>query len=63
MGEDRNQMHTGDAPRVLASIRSGLIDLWRSLGWTNSADAIRDCAASLPRTLAVIGVIPSPTLT
>jgi hypothetical protein len=38
-------------------------DLWRSLGWTNIADAIRDCAASLPRTLAVIGAIPSPTLT
>jgi hypothetical protein len=27
MGEDRNQMHTGDGPRVLASLRSGLLDL------------------------------------
>jgi predicted transposase YbfD/YdcC len=63
MGEDRNQMHTGDAPRVLASLRSSLIDLWRWQGWTNIADAIRDCAASVPRTLAVIGAIPSPTLT
>jgi hypothetical protein len=63
LGEDRNQKHTGDTPRVLASLRSGLNDLWRSLGWTNIADATRDCAASLPRTLAVIGAIPSPTLT
>jgi predicted transposase YbfD/YdcC len=63
MGEDRNQMHSGDAPRVLASLRSGLIDLWRSVGWTNIADAIRDCAASVQRTLALIGAIPDPTLT
>jgi predicted transposase YbfD/YdcC len=63
MGEDRNQMHTGEAPRVLATLRSGLIDLWRWQGWTNIADAIRDCAASVPRTLALIGAIPPPTLT
>jgi hypothetical protein len=24
LGEDRNQMHSGDAPRVLATLRSGL---------------------------------------
>jgi predicted transposase YbfD/YdcC len=59
MGEDRNQMHTGDAPRVLATLRSGLLDLWRHQGWTNIADAIRDCAASLSRTLALIGAVPA----
>lgn len=63
MGEDHNQMHSGDAPRALASLRSGLIDLWRWKGWTNIADAIRDCTASVQRTLALIGAIPDPTLT
>lgn len=63
LGEDGNQMHTGEAPRVLATLRSGLIDLWRWKGWTNIADAVRDCAASVPRTLAMIGALPTPTLT
>ncbi len=63
MGEDRNQMYTGDAPRVLASLRSGLIDLWRSLGWTNIAEAIREYAASVERTLILIGALPESTLT
>ena len=63
LGEDRNQMHSGDAPRVLATLRSGLIDLWRWKGWTNIADAIRECAASVQRTLILIGALPEPTLT
>jgi predicted transposase YbfD/YdcC len=63
LGEDRNQMHTGNAPRVLATLRSGLIDLWRALGWTNIADAVRACAASVQRTLTLIGALPDPTLT
>jgi predicted transposase YbfD/YdcC len=63
MGEDRNQMHSGEAPRVLATLRSGLIDLWRDRGWTSIADAIRECAASVQRTLTLIGAIPALTLT
>jgi hypothetical protein len=63
LGEDRNQMHTGNPPRVLATLRSGLIDLWRALGWTNIADAVRDCAACVQRTLTLIGALPDPTLT
>jgi len=63
LGEDRNQMHTGNAPRVLATLRSGLIDLWRWKGWTNIADAVRDCAASVQRTLTLIGALPDSTLT
>jgi predicted transposase YbfD/YdcC len=63
LGEDQNQIHTGDAPRVLATLRSTLIDLWRSLGWRNIADAVRDAAASVQRTLALIGAMPDPTLT
>jgi len=63
MGEDRNQMHSGDAPRVLATLRSGLIDLWRSVGWSNIAEAIREYAASVQRTLLLIGALPQLTLT
>jgi predicted transposase YbfD/YdcC len=63
LGEDRNQMHSGDAPRALATLRSALIDLWRWNGWRNIADAVRDGAASVQRTLALIGAIPDPTLT
>jgi len=63
LGEDRNQMHSGDAPRVLATLRSGLIDLWRWKGWINIADAVRECAASLQRTLILIGALPESTLT
>ena len=63
MGEDRNQMHTGDAPRVLATLRSGLIDLWRWQGWSNIADAVRACAASIQDTLILIGALPEATLT
>lgn len=63
MGEDRNQMHTGQAPHVLAACRNALIDLWRSQGWTNIAEAIRTCAASVAYTLAVIGACPIQTLT
>lgn len=62
-GEDRNQMHTGNAPQVLAALRNGLIDLWRSQGWTNLADAIRTYAASVAQTLSFIGAVPSQTLT
>ena len=63
LGEDRNHMHTGDAPRVLATLRSGLIDLWRWQGWTNIADAVRACAASVQGTLILIGALPESTLT
>ncbi len=63
LGEDHNQMHSGNAPRVLATLRSALIDLWRYHGWSNIADAVRDGAASVQRTLTLIGAIPDPTLT
>lgn len=63
MGEDRNQMHTGHAPQVLAAFRNALIDLWRVHGWTSIAEAVRVCAASLTQTLTLIGAIPYATLT
>jgi predicted transposase YbfD/YdcC len=63
LGEDRHQMHTGQAPRVLAALRSVLIDLWRAQGWRNIADAVRDTAASVQRALTLIGAGPIATLT
>ena len=63
MGEDRNQMHTGQAPQVLAACRNALIDLWRAQGWTNIAEALRTCAASVGCTLSFIGACPVQTLT
>jgi predicted transposase YbfD/YdcC len=62
MGEDRNQMRTGRAPRVMATLRSGLIDLWRHRGWKSIAEAIRSTGASVHRALSLIGAIPA-TLT
>lgn len=63
LGEDRHQMHTGQAPEVLAALRNALIDLWRSEGWSNIADAVRDTAASVRRALTLIGALPAATLT
>jgi hypothetical protein len=63
LGEDRQQMHTGHARQVLAALRNSLIDLWRSLGWSNIADAVRDSAASVQRALSFIGALPTATLT
>jgi len=63
LGEDRQPMHTGQAPQVLAALRNALIDMWRSLGWSNIADAVRDTAASVQRALTFIGVRPASTLT
>ncbi len=63
LGEDRQPMHTGDAPQVLAALRNTLIDMWRSQGWTNIADAVRDTATSVQRALTFIRVQPTATLT
>ena len=49
MGEDRHQMQSGQAPQVLAARRNARIDVWRSYGWSNSADALRHTAAAVQR--------------
>jgi predicted transposase YbfD/YdcC len=56
MGEDAGQVRMGQAPQALAALRNGLLTLLRSSGVTNIADALRHYAASLPDTLAFIGV-------
>jgi len=63
LGEDRQPMHTGQAPQVLAAVRNTLIDMWRAQGWSNIADAVRDTAACVQRALTFIGVRPTATLT
>jgi predicted transposase YbfD/YdcC len=56
LGEDRNHMHTGQAPQVLAALRNGMVALWRRAGWNNIADAVRATAASVTAALTFIGV-------
>jgi WD40 repeat protein len=59
---DGQPLRTGRAPRVMATLRSGFIDLWRHRGWKSIAEAIRSTGASVHRALSLIGAIP-PTLT
>jgi predicted transposase YbfD/YdcC len=56
LGEDAGQIHSGNAPQVLAALRNGIINLLRSTGATNIADALRHYGASIPRVFALIGV-------
>lgn len=55
LGEDRNHMHTGHAPQVLATLRNAFLALWRRAGWTNMADAVRATGASVAAALTFIG--------
>jgi predicted transposase YbfD/YdcC len=55
MGEDRCQVHTGKAPRVLAALRNALLSLLRYRGWTNIAAALRSYGASPQKVLQLIG--------
>jgi hypothetical protein len=59
MGEDASQLRKGHAPQVLAALRNALLNLWRTQGRRNIADALRDHAASVPRALQLIGAIPT----
>ena len=59
MGEDASQLRQGHAPQVLAAVRNALLNLWRTQGRQNIADALREHAASVPRALQLIGAIPN----
>ena len=39
--EDRSQVRTGQAPRVMATLRNTAISLLRLTGWHNTAAALR----------------------
>ena len=47
--EDRSQVRTGNAPRVMATLRSTAISLLRLAGWTTIAAALRHHAAAPTR--------------
>jgi len=54
MGEDANQMRSGNAPQVLAALRNSIINLIRRKGWTNIADGLRHYGAYVHRALALV---------
>ena len=55
LGEDRCQMHAGNAPRALAALRNGLLAAVRHAGWANVAQALRYYGVAAGRALALIG--------
>jgi len=55
MGEDAQQMHTGNAPQALAALRNTLLKLLRCAGWTNIAAALRHFAGAPREALLFIG--------
>jgi predicted transposase YbfD/YdcC len=59
MGEDACQVHTGHAAHALAALRNAVLSLLRWKGWTNIAAAIRHYAASVLRSLELIGAVPA----
>lgn len=52
--EDRSQVRTGNAPQVMATIRSTAISLLRLAGWTNIAAALRHHARDPSRPLNLL---------
>ena len=58
MGEDAHQMHTGQAPHALATVRNSVLNLLRADGWTNIAAALRHYNGSVRDALQFIGILP-----
>lgn len=54
MGEDQNQMWTGNAPQVLAALRNGIVSLLRVSGWKSIAEALRHYSAAVSNALCLI---------
>ncbi len=52
--EDRSQVRTGNAPRVMATLRSTAISLLRLAGWTTIAAALRHHASNPQRPVALL---------
>jgi predicted transposase YbfD/YdcC len=55
-GEDRSQVHCGNAPQVMAAFRNTAIGLARSVGKTNIAAACREFAAKPAVAMELIGI-------
>ena len=56
LGEDRCQVHTGQAPQALAAFRNAILSLLRFHGWSNIAAATRRYADEPQRFLQLLGV-------
>jgi predicted transposase YbfD/YdcC len=56
-GEDRCQLHTGNAPQALAALRNGVLNILRYLGWHSIPAAMRRYDASVHDALQAIGAI------
>ncbi len=54
-GEDRCQVHTGNAPQALATLRNAVLSLLRYHGWSNIAQAARHYAAEPHKALHLLG--------
>jgi len=55
-GEDKSQVRTGNAPRVMAAFRNTAIGVMRLSGTTNIASALRRNAARPPEALRLLGI-------
>jgi len=55
LGEDRGQMHRGQAPQALAALRNGLVTALREHGWKSIPDALRAHVAPAITPLLLIG--------
>jgi predicted transposase YbfD/YdcC len=56
LGEDRCQVHTGQAPQALAAFRNAILSRLRFHGWSNIAAATRRYADEPQRFLRLLGV-------
>jgi predicted transposase YbfD/YdcC len=57
MGEDRSTLRSGNAPHALAALRNAILALLRYEGWSNIPDAFRYFAASVHKSLQIIGAL------
>lgn len=57
--EDASRVRTGNAPRVMASLRNVAISLLRASGVTNIAAALRHNARKDRRVLKQLGILTS----
>jgi predicted transposase YbfD/YdcC len=56
-GEDRCQLHTGNAPQAMAALRNAVLNTLRYLGWHSIPAAFRRYGASVHDALRAVGAI------
>ena len=54
--EDHSRVHTGNAPRAMASLRNLAISALRHHGWDNIAQGLRHMSRDITRPLALLGI-------